>query len=139
MPQASKKELVITSEIADRIITLKSDERRVEQVLLNLLSNAIKFSTNGTIQVKVVIIDNLVVTQVIDQGIGISKKDLNSLFIPFIQIETGLNRSHEGSGLGLSICKSLIEKLGGTINVLSIKGEGSNFTFTLPLDYDDKV
>jgi PAS domain S-box-containing protein len=132
VPQANKKGLHIRSKITETDIILNSDERRVEQVLLNLLSNAIKFSNKGTIQVKVVIIDNLVVTQVIDQGIGIGKKDLNKLFVPFIQLEGGISRSHEGTGLGLAICKSLIEKLGGTIKVQSKKGEGSNFTFTLP-------
>ena len=139
LPQASKKELRIHSEITELDITLNSDERRVEQVLLNLLSNAIKFSKQGTITVKVDIVDNLVVTQVIDQGIGMSKKDLNKLFMPFIQLDGGLSRTHEGTGLGLAICKSLIEKLGGAIQVQSKVGIGSNFTFTLPLEYVVKV
>ena len=139
LPQASKKELRIHSEITELDITLNSDERRVEQVLLNLLSNAIKFSKQGTITVKVGIVDNFAVTQVIDQGIGMSKKDLNKLFMPFIQLDGGLSRTHEGTGLGLAICKSLIEKLGGTIQVQSKVGKGSNFTFTLPLEYVDKV
>ena len=139
LPQASKKELDIHSEITELSITLNSDERRVEQVLLNLLSNAIKFSKQGTITVKVDIVDGFVVTQVIDQGVGMSKKDLNKLFMPFIQLDGGLSRTHEGTGLGLAICKSLIEKLGGTIQVQSKVGKGSNFTFTLPLEYVDKV
>jgi PAS domain S-box-containing protein len=140
LPQASKKEIQILSEISELNITLNSDERRVEQVLLNLISNAIKFSNQGTITVKVDVVDNLVVTQVIDQGIGMSKKDINKLFMPFIQLDGGgLSRTHEGSGLGLAICKSLIEKLGGTIQVQSKVGKGSNFTFTLPLDYDNQA
>tara|TARA_R110002074_G_scaffold349981_2_gene520778 strand:- start:48229 stop:51588 length:3360 start_codon:yes stop_codon:yes gene_type:complete len=139
LPQATKKEIQILSEISELNITLNSDERRVEQVLLNLLSNAIKFSNHGTITVKVDIVDGLVVTQVIDQGIGMSKKDLNKLFMPFIQLDGGLSRTHEGTGLGLAICKSLIEKLGGTIQVQSKVDIGSNFTFTLPLEYVDKV
>ncbi len=133
MAQATKKGLFINTEISSLEIIIESDERRVEQVLLNLLSNAIKFSNKGTILVKVDIIDKWLITQIIDQGIGISKKDLNKLFMPFIQLEGGLNRSHEGTGLGLAICKSLIEKLGGTIQVKSKKGEGSNFTFKLPI------
>ena len=137
LPQASKKGLIINSEISEIDITLNSDELRVEQVLLNLLSNAIKFSSKGTIEVKVSVVDNLLVTQVIDQGLGISKKDLNKLFMPFIQLEGGLSRAHEGTGLGLAICKSLIEKLGGTIQVKSKKGEGSNFIFTLPIEHID--
>ncbi|SKB57687.1 PAS domain S-box protein [Maribacter arcticus] len=139
LPQAAKKELQIRSEISELNIILNSDERRVEQVLLNLLSNAIKFSNHGTITIKVDIVDGLVVTQVIDQGIGMSKKDLNKLFMPFIQLDGGLSRTHEGTGLGLAICKSLIEKLGGTIQVQSKVGKGSNFTFTLPLEYVNQV
>ncbi|MCL7762385.1 ATP-binding protein [Polaribacter sp. Z014] len=137
LPQASKKGLTINSEISEIDIIINSDERRVEQVLLNLLSNAIKFSYNGIIQVKVDVVDNLIITQVIDQGIGMNKKDLNKLFMPFIQLEGGLSRSHEGTGLGLAICKSLVEKLGGTIKVQSEKDKGSNFTFTLPLKNDE--
>ena len=134
LPQANKKGLIINSEISEIAITLNSDERRVEQVLLNLLSNAIKFSNHGSIQVKVDILDNFVVTQVIDQGIGMSKKDLNKLFLPFIQLDDGLSKTHEGTGLGLAICKNLIEKLGGSIQVESKKGKGSNFTFKLPIE-----
>ncbi|NNC51114.1 MAG: PAS domain S-box protein, partial [Flaviramulus sp.] len=134
LPQASKKGLKISTEISTLEINLVSDERRVEQILLNLISNAIKFSTNGTILVKVDIKDNVLITQVIDEGIGISKADIVKLFVPFIQIEGGLNRSHEGTGLGLAICKNLIDKLGGTINVNSQLGKGSIFTFKLPLD-----
>ncbi|WP_452229742.1 PAS domain-containing protein [Lacinutrix sp. MEBiC02404] len=138
-PQASRKGLTVKTEISNFDITLISDERRVEQVLLNLLSNAIKFSEKGIIVVKVHIEDNVLVTQVIDQGIGITKKDAVKLFMPFIQIEGGLNRKHEGTGLGLAICKSLVEKLGGTIRVESELGKGSNFTFKIPLEYVDKI
>lgn len=133
LPQASKKGLIIKSEVTEISITLNSDERRVEQILLNLLSNAIKFSKKGTIYVKVNTKNGAVITQVIDEGIGINKKDLENLFKPFIQIESGLNRSHEGTGLGLAISKNLIEKLGGTIKVESKIGKGSCFTFKLPL------
>ena len=137
LPQATKKGLIIDSEIAKMHITLNSDERRVEQVLLNLLSNAIKFSNKGVIQVKVDVVDYFVVTQVIDQGIGINKENINKLFMPFIQLESGLSKNHVGTGLGLAISKNLIEKLGGTIQVQSKVGKGSNFTFKLPLEHVD--
>ena len=138
LPQASAKGLKMQTEIAELDITLVSDERRVEQIFLNLLSNAIKFSKKGTILVKVQIIDDYVVTEVIDEGIGIQKKDLVRLFMPFVQLEVGLSRNHEGTGLGLAICKSLIEKLGGTLQVSSELGVGSNFTFKLPLKHSEK-
>jgi PAS domain S-box-containing protein len=132
-PQANKKGLQIIAEFPETDITLNSDERRVEQVLLNLISNAIKFSNQGKILVKVDVNKNALTTQVIDNGIGISKDDQIKLFVPFIQLESGLKRSHEGTGLGLAICKSLVEKLGGKIQVTSEIGKGSNFAFTLPL------
>ncbi|GGG43900.1 ATP-binding protein [Bizionia arctica] len=134
LPQALKKGLSIESEISIIDITLISDERRIEQVLLNLLSNAIKFSNIGAIRIKVAVKDHFVVTQIIDQGIGINKTDLNKLFMPFIQLEGGLSRSHEGTGLGLAISKNLIDKLGGRIEVESIEGKGSTFTFYLPIE-----
>ncbi|WP_344712769.1 PAS domain S-box protein [Winogradskyella damuponensis] len=137
LPQALAKGLKMRTEITEMDITIMSDERRIEQVLLNLLSNAIKFSKKGTILVKVNVKDDFVITQVIDQGIGIQKEDLVKLFMPFIQLEVGLSRNHEGTGLGLAICKNLIEKLGGTIAVTSEFGKGSNFTFKLPLENSD--
>jgi signal transduction histidine kinase/sensor domain CHASE-containing protein len=132
-PQVSKKGLKLSTEISSLDITLVSDERRIEQILLNLISNAIKFSDQGVIMIKVHVEDGFAVTQVIDEGLGIDKEDIVKLFQPFIQLEGGLSRKHEGTGLGLTISKSLIEKLGGSISVMSEKGKGSNFTFTIPL------
>ena len=136
-PQISSKGLSISTEISEMDITLVSDEGRVEQILLNLISNAIKFSNKGTITVKVEVKGKQLVTQIIDQGIGINKKDIAKLFKPFVQINGDKNRPNEGTGLGLSICKSLINKLGGTIQVQSEIGKGSNFTFKLPLSYSN--
>jgi PAS domain S-box-containing protein len=133
LPQAEAKGLNMVLKINENDITLISDERRVEQILVNLLSNAIKFSKKGTITVKVDVMNNLINTQIIDVGIGISEENLVKLFKPFMQLEEGLSRSHEGTGLGLAICKNLIEKLGGSIDVKSQLGKGSIFTFTLPL------
>jgi len=67
-----------------------------------------------------------------DTGIGIKNEDLDKLFKPFRQIDTGLTRQYEGTGLGLAICKRLVEKLGGNITVKSEWGKGSKFQFTLP-------
>tara|TARA_R110002049_G_scaffold28635_1_gene97916 strand:+ start:7006 stop:9144 length:2139 start_codon:yes stop_codon:yes gene_type:complete len=134
-PQVAKKRLKLMTEISNLDITLVSDERRIEQVLLNLISNAIKFSDQGTILIKVGVEGEFAVTQVIDEGLGIAKEDIVKLFQPFVQLEGGLNRKHEGTGLGLTISKSLIEKLGGTIMVESETGRGSNFTFTIPLKF----
>ncbi|QXP59361.1 PAS domain S-box protein [Olleya sp. HaHaR_3_96] len=137
LPQISTKGLTLSTQISEMEVILDSDQGRVEQVLLNLLSNAIKFSNEGAIIIKVAIVDQVLVTQIVDQGIGIRSKDINKLFIPFAQLEIGDKSKQEGTGLGLSICKNLVEKLGGTIEVQSQIGKGSNFTFKLPMSYSN--
>ncbi|MCX7918708.1 MAG: PAS domain S-box protein [bacterium] len=132
-PMAEKKGLRLLTNISPEIDELVSDQRRIEQILLNLLSNAIKFTETGTVTVESEIVNNQVVTRVIDTGIGIAEEDLEKLFKPFSQIDTGTSRAHEGTGLGLAICKRLIEKLNGTITVQSKFGIGSTFTVTFPL------
>jgi len=131
-PLAQKKNLQLTTSIGPGVGTINSDRRRVEQVLINLLNNAIKFTERGEVHIECQIQNGWLETNVRDQGIGIKPEDLNRLFKPFQQIETGLARSHEGSGLGLSICKHLVTAMGGDITVESQWGVGSTFKFTLP-------
>jgi PAS domain S-box-containing protein len=133
LPAAENKGLALTVEIAPQIDTICSDQRRVEQITLNLLANAIKFTDTGHVQVKCRMNDGTVRVSVSDSGIGIAPEDLGSLFQPFRQLESGLSRRFEGTGLGLCICKKLVERLGGVIGVESIKGKGSTFSFTLPV------
>ncbi|AUC76978.1 PAS domain S-box protein [Olleya sp. Bg11-27] len=137
LPQISTKGLILSTQISEMEVILVSDQGRVEQILLNLLSNAIKFSNKGAIIIKVEIVNQRLVTQIIDQGIGIRPKDIHKLFIPFTQLKTGTHSNQEGTGLGLSICKNLVEKLGGSIEVQSEIGKGSNFTFKLPMSYSN--
>ena len=132
-PLAQKKNLQLTTSIGPGVGTIHSDRRRVEQVLINLLNNAIKFTERGEVHIECQIQNGWLETNVRDQGIGIKPEDLNRLFKPFQQIETGLARSHEGSGLGLSICKHLVTAMGGDITVESQWGVGSTFKFTLPV------
>jgi signal transduction histidine kinase len=75
---------------------------------------------------------------VADTGIGIKPEDLEKIFQPFRQIDSGLTRQHEGTGLGLTICRRLSELLGGEISAKSTWGEGSVFTFILPLKHKSK-
>jgi signal transduction histidine kinase len=132
-PMAEKKGLGLTFDIAEDVGTVKSDQRRVEQILLNILSNAIKFTEQGRVRLDCAVREGSVVTTVTDTGIGIEKDEIPKLFRPFHQVETGITRRYEGTGLGLSICSRLIELLGGTIWAESEPGRGSRFSFTLPL------
>lgn len=131
-PLAEKKGINLVVAVNDDVGCVTGDVRRVEQILLNLLSNAVKFTEQGSIRVSCVWDSENYVTTVTDTGIGIKDDDLERLFKPFHQIDTGLSRKYEGTGLGLSICKRLVELMGGTISVESTLGKGSTFIFTLP-------
>ncbi len=132
-PQAAKKGLSLVAAIGSEVGSLVSDRRRVEQILLNLVNNAIKFTERGEVRVECRIQDGWLETRVRDTGIGIKPEDMDKLFQPFRQIDTGLARRHEGTGLGLSICQKLVQLLGGKMGVESEWGVGSAFTFTLPV------
>ncbi len=132
-PLAAKKGLALSAVIAPTIGPIVGDRRRVEQILTNLLSNAVKFSEQGEIRIESQVENAWLVTRVIDTGIGIRPEDVDTLFKPFRQVDTGIMRQYEGTGLGLSICKRLAEGMGGAIRVESEWGKGSRFIFTLPL------
>lgn len=132
-PQVEKKGLPLYVELDPTVGQLTSDQRRVEQILLNLVSNAIKFTDTGHVKIACWTEDGRLFTCVTDTGLGIKPEDLNKLFQPFRQIESGLDRKVEGTGLGLSICYRLVQLLQGEIWVKSNWGQGSTFTFALPL------
>jgi signal transduction histidine kinase len=132
-PLMEKKGLGLSVEVSPGIGTISSDRRRVGQVLMNLISNAIKFTPSGEVRVSCHRAGGWVVVSVTDTGIGINGEDLNKLFMPFQQVESGLTRNYEGTGLGLSISKRLVMMLGGDIAVESEFGRGSTFRFWLPI------
>lgn len=107
----------------------------MEQILINLINNAVKFTHEGSISVMCRIQGNFVVTRVTDTGIGIKQDDLDKLFSAFRQLDTGLDRNHEETGLGLSICMKLVKLPGGEIQAESKgAGKGATFTFTFPVE-----
>lgn len=140
-PLAEKKGLSLAlegREIAPS--SMHGDARRVEQILLNLLSNAIKFTDAGGVRVVVETADDAgqcvsraIRIKVIDSGVGIRADDLAQLFQPFRQVDSALARRHEGTGLGLTICRRLASLMGGSVEVESRWGEGSIFSLTLPV------
>lgn len=115
------------------VVQLTGDTRRVEQVLNNLISNALKFTARGSITLACERAEHGVLVSVSDTGVGVKAEDLNKLFRPFSQIETGLSGLREGTGLGLAITKHLVEAMGGEVKVESSWGQGSRFSFTLPI------
>ncbi|WP_245920369.1 ATP-binding protein [Methanospirillum stamsii] len=129
---AEDKGLRIITDLSSKPMEISGDPRRIEQILINLINNAIKFTEQGTITIKSIMNGNTIEISVSDTGIGIEKEDMDKLFRPFHQIDTGTTRKHEGTGLGLSITKKLVELHGGTISVTSKPGQGSVFTIILP-------
>ena len=110
-----------------------ADPEKIEEVLTNLVENSIKFSPDGgTITIKGEVSDNRVLVTVADGGIGIPLRDHDYVFTPFYRVEYGAARKVKGTGLGLYICKTLIEAHGGQIWVDSELGKGTRVTFSLP-------
>jgi signal transduction histidine kinase len=118
--------------MAPEIRLIKSDRRRVEQILLNLISNAVKFTEQGFVRLNCVGHENKIIIAVQDSGIGIKAEDMDILFNAFRQIESGITRKYDGTGLGLAISRKLANLLGGEITVESVWGQGSTFSLILP-------
>ncbi|KAF0158586.1 MAG: histidine kinase [Syntrophaceae bacterium] len=136
-PLADNKRLELTCAISPEILTITSDQRRVEQILLNLISNAIKFTERGSVRVECEPEGNNITIRVIDTGIGIKMQDMETIFQDFQQIDSGMTRKYEGTGLGLSISKRLVELMGGQIRLTSVWGSGSTFSISLPQERKD--
>ncbi|MFC0481702.1 ATP-binding protein [Gellertiella hungarica] len=115
---------------------VRTDPTRLRQVLLNLLSNAVKFTRNGTVTLRLrefVRDDVLIVRfEVQDTGIGIDEAGIAKLFQPFTQVDASISRKYGGTGLGLTICKQIIDKLEGELGVRSELGAGSTFWLEIP-------
>jgi PAS domain S-box-containing protein len=132
--RAQRGGLRLKTEIAERLPALNGDQRRITQVLLNLATNAVKFTpTGGTVTISAELdgTGNLVLA-VADTGIGISDKDLEHVFEPFVQVNRSAHPQQEGAGLGLAICKNLIELHQGRIEVSSKPGRGTTVRVILP-------
>ena len=130
---ADKKNISIAAKI-EKLPELTLDNGRIMQVLTNLINNAVKFTpAKGKITVEAEKQKNNVLVKVKDTGIGIAGKDMKKLFEPFFQAESSDRRKYGGTGLGLTICKNIIEQHGGKIWVKSRLGKGSIFYFSLPL------
>ncbi len=133
--KTTKNKIKVKKNLDASLLFIEADKVRLKQVLFNLLSNASKFikPEGCTITIRTKNDGNMARFQVSDTGIGIREKDICNLFKDFEQIDSGLTKNYEGTGLGLSISKKLIELHGGTIKAESTYGEGSTFTFSIPI------
>lgn len=124
--------------VEDQII--ESDEQRLMQVIGNIIRNAVDFVPNkdGKITVNIRSKSGHITFSVKDNGVGMSKENQHELFAPFYQVDSSATRKHGGAGLGLAICKGIVEDLGGKIWVESDAGKGSTFFFSVPLKSIEK-
>jgi CheY-like chemotaxis protein len=134
--QATKKGLQLNSQISDSLPELiLGDPRRLRQIITNLMGNALKFTESGgsvSLSLTVEGGDHLQFS-IEDTGLGISAARQEQIFKPFVQAEEDTAKKYGGSGLGLSICQRLIHNMGGDLKVKSVLGQGSDFSFSLPL------
>ena len=129
-PLSQAKGLRLNVDLADgRVFT---DGGKVRQIVLNLLSNAVKFADRGEIGVRARVNDGTAEISITDTGIGIAAENLERIFEPFWQVEQSATRRAGGTGLGLTVSRSLARLLGGEVTVGSKFGEGSTFTLTIP-------
>ena len=132
-PLARQKALLLELARPSQPLFLHLDRHFLEQILDNLIGNAIKFTEEGEVRVGVEQEGDRVCIRVADTGIGIDEAFMPHLFEEFKQESSGLSRSHEGSGLGLSITAHLVGLMDGAIDVESTKGRGSVFTVSFPI------
>jgi signal transduction histidine kinase len=133
---ADAKRLKVITAFDLEVTTLLADERRLKQILVNLLNNAVKFTPEGGsvgVEVTSRAENNAIDFTVWDTGIGISTEEQTRLFKPFVQLDAGLNRHYQGTGLGLSLVARMTELHGGSVHLESPgHGHGSRFTVSIP-------
>ena len=130
---AAEKNLALKVRVSPEVDYGRGDEQRIYQVLMNLVGNAIKFTEAGEVEVEVTASNDTFVVSVSDTGPGLSGADQQKIFDEFHQVDGSSTRKKGGTGLGLSIAKRIVEMHGGRIWVESTLGEGSTFSFTLPV------
>jgi signal transduction histidine kinase len=136
--RATRHGIRLTQTVDPRVADIVADERKVKQILLNLLSNAVKFTPEGgRVGLTATVADGVLTIAVSDSGIGIAPEDQAAIFEEFRQVGREDARKQEGTGLGLTLAKKFVELHGGRIWVESKVGQGSTFSFTLPVRLDE--
>jgi len=131
---AQKKGLEFKLECSDSLPHyLFGDDLKLKQILTNICGNAVKFTNKGSVRLSVTVSEDNLIFKIKDTGMGVRKEDLPKLFDAFEQVDKIKNRNITGTGLGLPICKSFVEMMGGEIDVESEYGNGTVFTVTVPV------
>lgn len=138
-PLTRGKELVLVNKIPEDFPLVSGDENRLQQILHNLIGNGIKFTEKGHVNISADLDGDKAWFHISDSGIGIPEEKLKVIFQSFEQGDGSIERTYGGTGLGLSITKKLVELHGGTIKVMSKVGEGSTFSFFLPLANEEMI
>lgn len=137
---AYRKNIEVSIKIVPSDFKILVDAKKLKQILYNLLSNAIKFtSENGKVEVEVLKNQQIVTISVKDNGIGIKKENHEKVFEEFEQVDTSYERKYEGTGLGLSLTKKLVEMHGGDIHLISELGKGTEVIVSLQINADEKI
>jgi signal transduction histidine kinase len=136
---AADKKLALTSDVSADLPLGRGDERRLSQVLLNLVGNALKFTEAGEVRVTAGLEEDRFLVSVADTGPGISPADQQRIFEAFQQVDSSLTRRKGGTGLGLSIARRIVEMHGGRLWMESVPGQGSTFSFTVPVRVESQV
>lgn len=131
--KATEKGLALRSEDVNQTLILNADRVRLRQVLINLVDNAIKYTSEGSVELSVVAEQDSAIIRVSDSGLGMSAEDQRGLFQKFYRVNSSDVRKQTGTGLGLWITKELVERMGGTISVESIKGLGTHMIIRFPM------
>jgi signal transduction histidine kinase len=140
-PMANTKGLQLALEVEDSLPKVLADSQRIRQVVINMVSNALKFTEKGGVTIRCTQLEryDMLRISVCDTGIGISPAALDYIFEAFRQADGSTTRRFGGTGLGLTIARKLIELQGGEVSVESIVGQGSTFSFTLPIASPTRV
>ncbi|MCM3784545.1 ATP-binding protein [Neobacillus mesonae] len=127
------KNVELINEIPDSFPNVAADENRLTQIIFNLVHNALKYTKEGSVSLRAEVLNETVYIHIVDTGIGINEEIQHRIFHPYEQADSSITSQGSGLGLGLSISKNLVELHGGKLALESIPGQGSVFTFTLPL------
>lgn len=131
-PTAEARQLAFEVTCPESAVEVHTDRNKIEQILLQVLSNALKYTSEGAIAVEVEDDGATVTVRVVDSGVGIEASELPHIFDEFRHVARQVSGTHEGTGLGLAVCRRLAHIIGGTIEAESEPGKGSTFTVTFP-------